>query len=126
MNKTARLEIRLTETHKERWEQARKLGGYPSISALLMESMEDAVNRIFQERLEPLSLGKEGIQRLLEILESPPKEPNDALRKLMQQDFTKIVNNVLLRDAHLKTLKPELKDRTDSKNAQKRTLQQRK
>lgn len=89
------MEIRLSEAHKERWEQARKLGGYPSISALLMESMEEKVNRIFSENRPPLDLGAEGIQKIIEILSAPAEAPNEALIELMQEDLTKNLRDLL-------------------------------
>ena len=126
MNKSARLEIRLSEAQKERWEQARKLGGYPSISALLMESMEDTVNRIFVENRPPLDLGAKGIQKIIEILSAPAEAPNEALIELMKQDFTNIVNILPhIRKGH-NVHNNQIHDRAYSKITQKKRVRLRK
>lgn len=91
------MEIRLSEAHKERLNQARRLGGYPSLSAFFLAAAEEKVNKILQEKLPMLPLDEQSVFQLLEMIQNPAPA-NEALRELMKTDLTHIVEKLLHSD----------------------------
>jgi len=122
MKKSSRLEVRLEPHQKDRLEQARKLGGFPSISALLLSAAEEKSREIFREKLPQLPFDQHSVHDLLHLI-SNPTEPNEALRQLMKTDFTNIVENILQNNTTPGSKPNDSFTGTSSKKASKERVQ---
>lgn len=77
--KTERLDLRLPQETKERWERAAEIAGAASVASFVKMAVTERADTLIREH-DTLTLTAEGSAWLLDFLREPAREPTPSMR----------------------------------------------